>query len=316
MPKAYWIARVDVTDPQSPPGLDRATIAIGNFDGVHRGHQAVIAEVLRVALADRAPAAALTFEPHPSDYFAGRPVVFRLTSAEEKVRQLRALGLDGVVTLTFDAALAGLGAEAFVTEVLVRRLDIGAVVVGEDFQFGKNRSGSTEYLQDAGLRHGFKVAVLPKFAPTDELVPLSSSAIRTALESGALAGAAAALGRPYAVEGVVQMGQQLGRQLGVPTANVALAPTNRLAFGVYAVRVYVEGRRYGGVASFGVRPSVDNGAPLLETHIFNYRGDLYGVVIRVEFVAWLRAEAKFATLDALKAEMQRDIARAKALLAD
>ena len=307
---------VDVTDPFTSPGLDRATIAIGNFDGVHRGHQAVIADVIRLAAVDGAPAAALTFEPHPSDFFAGRPVVFRLTPAEEKVRQLRALGLDGVVTLTFDSALAGLGAEAFVTEILVRRLNIGGVVVGADFQFGKNRSGSTEYLQDAGVRHGFKVSVLEKVAPKDELVPLSSSAIRSALESGALAGAAAALGRPYAVEGKVQKGQQLGRHLGVPTANVALPPTNRLAFGVYVVRVYLEGRRFGGVASFGVRPSVDNGPPLLETHILNYRGDLYGETMRVEFVAWLRAEVKFATMDALKAEMARDVAQAKAMLGD
>ncbi len=306
----------NLVDPAEPPhALRRAVVAIGNFDGVHRGHAAVAAEVCALAAQLGAPAAAVTFEPHPADFFAGRQVVFRLTPAEEKIRQLRALGLDGVVTLGFDAALANLGAEQFVREVLVRRLDVGAVIVGADFQFGRNRLGSAEYLQDAGGRHGFAVKVVAKVKPKDELVPLSSSAIRTALESGALAGATAALGRFYTVEGEVRTGQQLGRTLGVPTANLALPPTNRLAFGVYAVHVYVDGRQYGGVASFGVRPSVDNGAPLLEAHLLHFSGDLYGRTIRVEFIAWLRGEAKFASLDALRAEMQRDIARAKALLA-
>jgi riboflavin kinase/FMN adenylyltransferase len=302
-------------DPQAPPPeLRGAMIAIGNFDGVHRGHQTIIGQTVSIAQKLGKPAGALTFEPHPADYFAGRPVLFRLTEADEKLRLLQGLGLDGVVTLTFDASLANLSAEQFIADVLVRRMAVGAVVIGVDFQFGKNRFGSAAYLSDAGGRYGFQVHVLPKLAPADEGVALSSSAIRLALESGDLAGAQRAMGHSYAVTGLVQAGRRLGRTLGVPTANIALAPTNRLAFGVYAVWTTVEGKRRPGVASFGVRPSVDSGAPLLEAHVLDFEGDLYGRNMRVEFAHWIRGEAKFDTLEALKAEMLRDIARARMLL--
>ena len=303
------------SDPQSPPAeLRRAVIAIGNFDGVHRGHQAVIGQTISIAQRLGVPAGALTFEPHPADYFAGRPVLFRLTEAEEKLRLLQGHGLDGVVTLAFNAALANLSAEQFIADVLVRRMAIGAVVVGADFLFGKNRFGSAAYLSDAGGRYGFQVHVLQKLAPTEESVALSSSAIRLALESEDLAGAQRAMGHSYAVSGTVQAGRRLGRTLGVPTANIALPPTNRLAFGVYAVWATVEGKRRPAVASFGVRPSVDNGAPLLEVHLLDFEGDLYGRTMRVEFAYWIRGEAKFDTLEALKAEMLRDLARARMFL--
>ncbi len=307
-----------IVDPaHPPPALRRAVYAIGNFDGVHRGHRAVIGRTRELARKLGAPAAALTFEPHPADYFAGRPVVFRLTAFAEKARALQAAGLDGVVTLSFDAALAGLSAEAFVKGVLVDALDIGAAVVGADFHFGKGRSGSPAFLRNAGERHGFAVEVLDKIEGThrDERTAISSSGIRRALERGDIADANAWLGRPYEVSGVVIHGQKLGRQLGVPTANIALPAANRLAYGVYVVRATFDGGTHGGVASFGVRPTVNGAEPLLETFVFDFEGDLYGKEIRIAFVARIRGELKFDSLDALKAEMTRDMTRAREVLA-
>jgi riboflavin kinase/FMN adenylyltransferase len=306
-------------DPARPPqGLAGAVYAIGNFDGVHRGHAAVIARTRALAAARGAPSAVLTFEPHPADYFAQRPVVFRLTPPPIKTRILRSLGLSGVVTLSFDAMLAGKSAQEFVESVLVARLGVAAVVIGWDFHFGRQRAGTPEFLVAAGARLGFAVEVIDKVEGEEdgqrEIV--SSSAIRRALEQGDVEAAARGLGRHYLVEGVVAHGRQLGRELGVPTANLALEPTNRLAHGVYAVRARVAGAVHDGVASFGVRPTIDGGgAPLLEVHLFDFAGDLYGQAMEVAFVARLREERKFASLDALKAEMARDTALARAALA-
>jgi riboflavin kinase/FMN adenylyltransferase len=315
-PNPAFALAVDPTRP--PPGLERAVYAIGNFDGVHRGHDAVIARTKALARARGARSAVLTFEPHPADYFAGRPVVFRLSPFAVKARDLQSLGLDGAVFLTFDAALAGLTAAEFIQQVLVERLDVGAVVIGWDFHFGKARAGTPELLARAGERLGFHVEIIDKVETREAGGPrvVSSSAIRRALEQGDVEAAARGLGREYAVAGVVTSGQKLGRTLGAPTANIALETTNRLAYGVYAVRVRVAGRTYGGVASFGVRPTTDNGAPLLEAHLFDFAGDLYGKEIEVAFVARLREERRFASLDELKTEMARDMARARAILAD
>jgi len=300
---------VAVDPPATPPALRGAVYAVGNFDGVHRGHQAVLG--LAASLAQRAgtASAVLTFEPHPADYFAGKPVVFRLTPFEEKAEALRDCGIDGVVSLSFGADLAGLSAQAFVEEVLVARLGVSAVVVGADFHFGKGRSGSPDFLRRAGEALGFRVIFADKVEEQGEAV--SSSLIRRALERGDLATAEHMLGRRYRVGGEVIGGQQLGRTLGVPTANIALSPTNRLAFGVYAVRVRLGERIFGGVASFGVRPTVDNGPPLLETYILDFAEDIYGRRIEVEFSAWLRPELKFDGLPALKAAMAKDIADAR-----
>ena len=307
-----------VVDPAAPPpALRRAVYAIGNFDGAHRGHAAVLARTRALALARGAPSAVLTFEPHPADYFAGKPVVFRLTPFAQKAAAIQACGLDGVVLLTFDAALAGLTAEEFVKDVLVGALDVGAVVVGWDFHFGKARSGSPDYLASAGQRFGFAVDIVPKVesAGADGLEVVSSTSVRRALERGDVEGAARRLGRPYSVFGIVIGGQRLGRTLGVPTANIALEPTNRLAHGVYAVRAILNGHVHGGVASFGVRPTVDNGPPLLETYIFDFNADIYGQELTIEFVGYIRPELKFDSLDALKAEMARDMTRAREMLA-
>ena len=301
-----------------PPGLERAVYAIGNFDGVHRGHAAVIARTKALAAARGAPAAALTFEPHPADYFAGRPVVFRLTPLPIKARIFQALGLTGAAALTFDAALAGLTAEEFVDQALLARLSVGAVVVGGDFHFGKARGGTPDFLVRIGAERGFAVEVIDKVeaAIDGRAEVVSSSAIRRALERGDVEAAARGLGRDYLVAGTVGHGQRLGRELGVPTANLALEPTNRLAFGVYAVKAAVGGKRlYGGVASFGIRPTVNSGAPLLEVHLFDFSGDLYGQQLEVAFLARLREERKFASLDSLKAAMADDMAKARAIVA-
>ena len=198
--------------------------------------------------------------------------MFRLTPFAEKTAALGDCGLTGVVSLDFDAGLASLPAQAFVEEILLRRLDIATVVVGADFHFGKGRSGSPQFLQAAGERHGFSVVIADKVEAGGAVI--SSSAIRKALERGDVVGAAEMLGRPYRVSGEVVAGQQLGRTLGVPTANITLAQTNRLAFGVYAVRVWLGERRLDGVASFGVRPTVNSGAPLLETYLFDFDEDI------------------------------------------
>jgi riboflavin kinase/FMN adenylyltransferase len=308
--QSSFVVSVDPAAP--PPALRRAVYAIGNFDGVHRGHQAVLARALKLAESLGAPSAALTFEPHPADFFAGRPVVFRLTPFAQKAAALAACGLTGVVSLTFDAGLASLTAEAFIEDVLKRRLDLRALVVGADFHFGKGRSGSPQVLQRAGETYGFQVEIAEKVEDDGEVI--SSSAIRRALERGDLAAAEPMLGRRYAVCGEVRGGQKLGRTLGVPTANIALPATNRLAFGVYAVKAFLGARVLGGVASFGVRPSVDNGAPLLETFLFDFAEDIYGQEMTVEFVERIRPELKFDSLDALKAAMAEDIAAAHRIL--
>ncbi len=302
-----FVVAVDPAKP--PPGLARAIYAIGNFDGVHRGHRAVLTRAAALARDAGTASAVLTFEPHPADYFAQAPVVFRLTPFAEKTAALRDCGVSGVVSLSFGADLASLSAEAFVEQVLVARLGVSAVVVGADFHFGRGRSGSPEFLRRAGEAMGFRVIVADKVEEQGESI--SSSLIRRALERGEVDAAAHMLGRPYRVAGEVIGGQRLGRTLGVPTANIALSPTNRLAFGVYAVNVSLGGQVYGGAASFGVRPTVDNGPPLLETYILDFAQDIYGRHIEVEFTAYLRPELKFDGLPALKSAMAKDIADAR-----
>jgi riboflavin kinase/FMN adenylyltransferase len=308
-PNAFVVS----VDPAAPPlELAHAVYAIGNFDGVHRGHQAVLARARDLARASGVPSAALTFEPHPTDYFAGRPIVFRLTPFAQKSAEIARLGLTGVVSLSFDGDLASLTAQGFVEDVLLSRLAPSALVVGADFHFGKGRAGTPQYLESAGERYGFGVEIADKVQQGGDII--SSSAIRRALERGDVERAELMLGRRYSVSGVVAGGQRLGRTLGVPTANVALEPTNRLAFGVYAVRAWLGERRLEGVASFGVRPTVDNGAPLLEAHLFDFDEDIYGRLLTVEIVAHIRPELKFDGLEALKQAMREDMDAARAIL--
>lgn len=306
------------TDPMQPPhGLERAVYAVGNFDGLHLGHQAVIERAIRLARERTVPSAILTFEPHPADFFAGRPVVFRLTPGRDKAELCARLGLDGIVFLRFDAVLAAMSAEEFVANILVARLGVSAVVVGWDFHFGKGRSGSPATLAEAGLRHGFAVDIVAKVedGADDAARAVSSSVIRQALEQGDLSVATRGLGRNYSVIGRVVSGRRLGRTLGVPTANIALEPNNRLAHGVYAVVAWLDGRAFPAVASYGTRPTVDDGPPLLEVHLLEFDGDLYGQEMEVEFIDRIRDERKFDSIDALAAEMARDKERARAILA-
>jgi riboflavin kinase / FMN adenylyltransferase len=306
-----------VRDPLSPPpGLEGAVAALGNFDGLHRGHRGVIARASKLAQDLRKPCAVVTFEPHPADFFAGRPVIFRLTPPEAKAALLARLGLDGMIMLTFDASFAAMKAREFTSGILARRLGVSAVVAGYDFRFGAGREGDADFLQAEGARLGFGVEIVARIASDEKgsLDAVSSTATREALERGDLALARRLLGEPYFVEGVVIPGDKRGRTLGFPTANIALDPSNRLRHGVYAVTLRARGATHRGVASFGRRPTFDDGAPLLEVFVFDFAGDLYGETVEVVFYEFLRGEEKFASIDALIAQMHEDAARAKEIL--
>src|SRR5215213_1050858 len=292
--------------------LRGAVLAIGNFDGVHRGHRAVIAAALGRARALGRPAAALTFEPHPAAVLRPQIPIFRLSDERGKLRLLAATGLDGAVVLTFDAALASLSPEQFVQQVLVERYHIAGAAIGFDFHFGKNRMGSPAFLQGEGARHGFAVDVLPPLQ--DEGRPVSSGTIRSALAAGRVIEAAELLGYPWFASGTVIAGDKRGRELGYPTANLKLDPACGLKHGIYAVRVGLSGKLYDAVASFGRRPMFDNGAPLLEVFLFDFAGDLYGQSIDVAFIAWIRQELRFDSVEALVRQMDEDSARAREAL--
>jgi len=302
-----------VRDAASDGALRGATVAIGNFDGVHRGHKAVIAAALARARALGKPAAALTFEPHPRAFFNPDEPLFRLTPEPAKLRLLAATGLDGAIVLSFDAELAKLSAEDFVGRVLVDRFAISGAAIGFNFHFGANRAGSPEFLRAQGARHGFAVDIVPPLS--DGGRPVSSGPIRAALAAGRLDDAAEFLGYPWFVSGTVIHGDKRGRELGFPTANLRLDPACALRHGVYAVRAAVAGRRYDGVASFGRRPMFDTGAVLLEIFLFDFSGDLYGADMDVAFIAWLRDETVFASAKDLVRQMEEDSRDARAALA-
>ncbi len=309
-PRAFAVMRDG--DPL-PERLRRAVVAIGNFDGVHRGHRALVDTALRLAGETRGPAAVLTFEPHPRTFFAPGKPLFRLAPEAEKLFLLERAGLDGAFVLRFDADLAALSAAAFVNDLLRGRLDVAGVVVGHDFAFGQGREGTPDRLQGLARESGLACAVVP--AVTDGADPVSSSAIRRALEAGEVSRANALLGHRWFVEGEVRHGAKRGRTLGYPTANMRLPDACGLRHGIYAVRMALgDGRAMPGVASFGRRPTFDNGAPLLETFLFGFAGDLYGQVVRVELVAWIRGEERFDSARALVARMDRDAEEARAAL--
>jgi riboflavin kinase / FMN adenylyltransferase len=306
---AFCIVRDDA---DVPAALKGGVVAIGNFDGVHRGHQAVIAAAVARARSLERGALALTFEPHPRTFFRPHEPLFRLTDDNARLRLLAASGLDGALVLTFDAAFAALGAEEFVRTILVERLAIAGAVIGYNFHFGRGRAGSPAFLQEQGARHGFAVEVLPPLQHQGR--PVSSSAIRTALVEGRAAEAAELLGHPWFVTGTVLHGEKRGRDLGFPTANVRLDPACGLRHGIYAVRVGLGLERYDGVASFGRRPTFDNGTPLLEVYLFDFAGDLYGATLDVAFIDWIRPEARFDSAEALVRQMDEDAACARTAL--
>lgn len=302
-----------LADPASlPAGLAHPVVAIGNFDGVHRGHRTLFAEAQALARMLHRPAAALTFAPHPRAFFNPSQPQFRLTEPDVQAALVAATGLDGLITLTFDAALAGLPAEAFIADILLARLGIAGAVVGADFHFGKGRGGTPASLAAAGEAEGFAVRLIGQVS--DETGPVSSSRIRAALEEGDCATARDLLGYDWFVRGPVVHGHKRGRALGYPTANMALEPGCRLRHGVYAVRARVDGVWHPAIASFGRRPMFDNGPPLLETFLFDFSGDLYGKVLDIAFVRHLRDEQVFDRVEALIAQMDRDSAAARAAL--
>ena len=290
-----------------------AAIAIGNFDGVHLGHRVVIDR----ARALGAPLGVLTFEPHPREVFAPDAPPFRLMNAEARAHRLEKLGVERLYELPFDSRLSGLSAEAFAREVLAEGLGAAHVVVGADFRFGKGRTGTAEGLREMGARHGFGVTVAELMQGEDGRV--SSTAIRRALSDGRPRDAAAMLGHWHRIEGPVLHGDKRGRDLGFPTANMALTGLHPPRFGIYAVLVDVlSGPHRGshhGAASLGVRPMFATPQPMLETYLFDFAGDLYDTHLSVALVDFLRPEAKFDSLDALVAQMAADCARARDLLA-
>jgi riboflavin kinase / FMN adenylyltransferase len=295
-----------------PPAARGAALAIGNFDGVHRGHQALLQAAKDAAAVSGGKAGVILFEPNPREYFQPDKPHFRLTPLPRKLELIAAFGLDLAVVLRFDAALAQLSADAFVEQVLVKGLGVAHVVIGYDFRFGKGRTGDPEMLRRAGAAHGFGVTVVAQVAGGGEV--FSSSAIRAELAQGDVAGAAEMLGHYWRVSGTVIGGAKRGTILGFPTANIALAPNTALAHGIYAVRVTADGKTHSGAAYLGTRPTFDDGAPLLEVFLFDFHGDLYGREIAVDFIDHIRADRRFDSVEALTAQMQRDCDRARAIL--
>ncbi len=299
-----------------PESLKGGVIAIGNFDGVHRGHQTVLNRALELSRDRGVPALVLTFEPHPRSVFRPDQPVFRLTPAPLRASLLEAMGFHSVIEYPFDRAFSNRSAEEFVRSILAEWLGATEVVTGFDFHFGKGREGGPAFMMEAGKRHGFGVTLVDAFRDEGAEV-VSSSRIRSLLREGNVAEAAGLLGYRFTVEAEVIKGQQLGRTLGFPTANMALAPEAGLKPGIYAVRLRrPDGSLHDGVASFGYRPTVtDNGAALLETFVFDFSGSLYGEHCRVSFFGHLRDELKFSGLEPLVEQIRKDEEEARALLA-
>jgi len=295
-----------------PPELKGAAVAIGNFDGVHRGHQALLICARAEARAAGAPAGVIVFEPHPREFFRPGEPHFRLTPLERKIVLFERLGLDVAVVLTFNAALAGLSARQFIADVLVAGLGIRHAVIGYDFFFGKARGGNPETMRSAGNEFGFGVTVVAPVAEAGEV--FSSSAIRARLAAGDVKGAAVALGHWWRVAGRVTGGAKRGTTLGFPTANLTLPQGTALAHGIYAVRVVVGGDRFAGAAYLGTRPTFDDGAAVLEVFLFDFHGDLYGRLLEVEFLDFVRSDQRFGTIDALRAQIAKDCERASAMI--
>lgn len=289
-----------------------AVLAIGNFDGVHRGHKALLREAMKNARASGRQAGVIVFEPQPREFFHPEEPHFRLTPLPEKLRLFEEIGLDLVAVLNFDAKLAGLSADEFISDVLVRTFGIAHVVIGYDFFFGKRRGGTPETMRAAGQEFGFGVSVVAQQAEEGEI--FSSTAIRLHLAQGDVHGAAHALGHWWRVSAQVVSGQKLGTELGFPTANVELPPGTALHHGIYATRVIIGEEVHQGAAYFGTRPSADDGSVRLEVFVLDYSGDLYDREIAIEFVDFIRDDKRFASFDALKAQIAEDCARARAIL--
>jgi riboflavin kinase/FMN adenylyltransferase len=290
-----------------------AAVAIGAFDGVHRGHQSVIAGAAAAARALDVPLGVVTFDPHPRRWFAPEAPTFRLMTPDQQTRALGGLGVDLLYRLPFNADMVAMSAEDFVRMVLVDGLAVRHVSVGPDFTYGKGRSGTVEALAEFGRELGFGVTVAPLLF--DEGEKCSSTSIRAALKAGKPERAARMLGRPYAIEGVVVHGDHLGRKIGFPTANVSLEDYIRLEHGIYAARTRLaDGREIPGVAYIGSRPTVNGVDERLEVNLFDFDEDLYGQTLETDLVAFIRGDQKFDGLDAMITQITKDCAEARRIL--
>lgn len=289
----------------------QCVLTIGNFDGVHCGHQMILRQLREKASELNLPATVMIFEPQPQEYFAGQGAPARLTAFREKVRLLAEFGVDTVICLHFTEALRCQSAESFVKKILVDSLGVQHLIVGDDFRFGRKQSGDFQMLEQAGEQYGFGVAKTRTLMMANTRV--SSTAVRTALNSSNFALAEQLLARPYAISGRVMYGQQLGRTIGVPTANLALKGKKAPLEGVFAVEVagLDAGELVQGVANVGVRPTVGGKVPVLEVHLFDFDANIYGEHIRVVFRKKIREERKFDGLDALKRQIELDISSAR-----
>jgi len=297
-----------------PDNLRGAIVALGNFDGFHLGHQAVVNRAIQRAFHERRPVIVATFDPHPVAFFKPDVPPFRLTTLDQREHLFAHAGADAMLVFEFNRELASMDAEQFVSEVLSRQIGAAGVVTGDDFSFGKGRTGDPALLRAVGERHGIAAEAVPQVLLDGERI--SSGRVREALVAGNTGTATHMLSRDYAIEGVVQRGDRRGRELGYPTANVELADYQRPRYGVYAVRVTLDdGSEHPGVASLGVRPTFEPPQELLEAHLFGFDGDLYDRKIEVALHAFIREEKKFESLDDLVAHMRDDEAQARKLLA-
>ena len=306
------IPRLDHRQPM-PKALRGAILALGNFDGFHLGHQAVVGEAVGWATTENRPAIVATFDPHPVRHFVPDAPPFRLTTLDQRDELFAAAGADAMLVFHFDGALAGTTAQDFVAKLLGEAIGAAGVVTGEDFTFGKGRGGNIAVLVEEGAKAGIGVRTVGPVMEGGE--PVSSSRIRDALKAGDCAQAARLLTRPFAIRGVVEHGDKRGRELGFPTANLPLGAYLRPRYGVYAVTGRLaDGRVLQGAANLGVRPQFDPPKELLEPYFFDFFGDLYGEEIEVAFHRFIRPEAKFDSLDALKAQMKADCDEARRVL--
>lgn len=296
-----------------PAALRGGALTIGNFDGVHLGHRAVVERVREQANRLGAPAGAMLFDPHPRQFFQPTRPLFVLTPLPRRLELLAELKLDFAAVLAFDADMAGMTASRFVETVLVEGFGVRQVTVGHDFRFGKGRTGDGDFLAEAGRRHGFEVCLLP--AVSDGAEVYSSSRVREALRQGRVDEAARQLGRPWALDGIVIAGAGRGAGFGYPTANMALPLGIELAHGIYAARAWIDGQAYKGAAYFGKRPALDNGDASFETFLLDFAGNIYGKHMRVELVDHVRPDRNFADEASLRAQMAQDVRDIERLLA-
>jgi len=292
----------------------RVIAAIGNFDGVHLGHQHLLHETAGFAASHDAAPAVITFDPHPRRYFRPDDPPFLLTTPSQREELLRAHGATEIFTLRFDAAIASLTPKAFIEDVLATRLGLAGIVTGADFRFGKDRAGGVAAMQELGPAAGLAVHIVDVVEEGSHTEKIGSSAVRAALQEGDPKAAAALLGRPWAVRGVVRQGQKIGRTLGFPTANLTLGDIVAPRPGVYASLARVNGKPLPAASYYGRRPTVSAAEPLFETFIFEFEGDLYGKEIEVALIDFIRGDEKFEGLDALKAQIAADCARAREIL--